>query len=179
MTYAKTLDKLVSLGFDVLFSDIFHPNMAYCYKEPVGFILKKYNGEVSQEQIIIDAVEVRNKIKKINHNIWNTYFLVCFGPKFKGNTPFSIERDARGLRKYVIQDLTDLDRIPYTDTRSIERIDDPFHITLQLLENENGEVGNLINFLMKNDGAARKLNKEEVRLSMIKYLGLENISHED
>ena len=103
--------------------------------------------------------KVRNILLNRAININNTYLLFCYENHIDYETFFMIERDTQGLRKYVIRDYMDLNRIPFLDNL------EEFSKGLTEVKTEPDEdyyLSYIHDLLEKKNGNNEKLKKPEI-----------------
>jgi hypothetical protein len=155
-------------NFNVDKSEIFikeHEEFVYCYREKnnVGFIIKEYN-DYTNAQIMEDVIKIRTILRQQNINIWNSYYIILINSASIsneiGSKIYNIERNSKGLRKYVVLDESDLFRIPFIkhedpNTTSLNFISD-FN---QVLYTEDNDVRELIQWVIESEGEFVELKK--------------------
>jgi hypothetical protein len=117
MNSSKLLEFLDGQKFIVKNTEMFQSNyqeFVYCYnhENKISLIFKEYQ-EFSQASILEDVMQVRKLLRENEINIWNSYYIIL-APKLSDEKRiYSIERNPKGLRKYVITNERDLFRIPF------------------------------------------------------------------
>jgi len=162
-SYNFTLNKLINLNFHEYSSEFAVNGAKIFYNERQFVVLQQWEINTCLESIVFENIELKEKFSRNRINIWNTYYLICTTDSIPidNDDIVSIEREARGFRKYVVRFLEDLQRIPFLD------------------ESESNETGNesplfnvnsgnapivykLIKYLDDNGGQERKLKQKEI-----------------
>ncbi|WP_144499216.1 ABC-three component system middle component 1 [Bacillus sp. FDAARGOS_235] len=86
--------------------------------EHINVLVKHYNIAPEPKHIGDEAIELRERLLMQDMNAWNAYYLICIDNEVEFDDVYIIERNTRGLRKYVIREIFDLDRIPFLNTHS-------------------------------------------------------------
>ncbi|SCN02046.1 Protein of unknown function [Bacillus wiedmannii] len=136
-------------------------------KEHILVFLKLYdNPNVQSQDIIQDIVKVRRRLDKNSEfNIWNSYMLVCLNTSFDSyiELVMKVEKDTTAIRKYLINEEKDLNRIPFLDnTRS--KIVEPKNWFNEKTFSELGDIQEIIDYIRKltfEDGG--KLTPKEAK----------------
>ncbi|MCU4804542.1 hypothetical protein OCF14_08870 [Bacillus cereus] len=121
-------------------------------KEHILVFLKLYdNPAVKSQDIIEDIVKVRRKLeKRPEFNIWNSYMLVCLNTSFDSyiELVMKVEKDTTAIRKYLVNEEKDLDRIPFLDnTRS--KIVEPKKWFDKETFSELGDIQEIVDYIRK------------------------------
>lgn len=148
-------------GFVVESSDSFYPDYIFLIKEHINLVIKDYQTDPSYTEILNDSMDIRLKLKKMYRNASNTYFLILLHENSK-LSPYVIEKDSRGLRKYVITKFLDFKRIPFLDPSAMEKTEDIKTDFLQGHIDSDETIKQIIKFIVENEGGSRSLTKEEV-----------------
>lgn len=85
------------------------------YQHSIFKVLVYKTDHIDLEKVKTVAFKVRNFFLSKDYNVWNTYFLICTNEELEKEMVYVIERDTAALRKYVIQNENDLNRIPFLD----------------------------------------------------------------
>jgi hypothetical protein len=173
----EVLNWLLKQGFVVERSDQFYPNI-FLEKEHIGVVVKEYKEDPSENTIINDSVEIRLKFKKMNKNSWNSYFLILL-PANSELSPYIIEKDPRGIRKYVVSEFHDFKRIPFLDSSRIEEEETKINNLSLTKIYEDTKIKNILEYIIKSGGNSRSLTKEEINSAFYKLFDLEDIVNED
>ncbi|MFD5852492.1 ABC-three component system middle component 1 [Cytobacillus pseudoceanisediminis] len=165
-------------GFVVESSDSFFPDYIFLKKEHINLVIKDYRTDPTYTDILNDSMDIRLRLKKNNRNASNTYFLVLLQEDSK-LSPYVIEKDSRGLRKYVITKFLDFKRIPFLDL-STEDNDKDFKTDFLQGQVESDEtIKQIINYIVENEGSSRSLTKEEVNSAYYLLFDVEDIKDEN
>lgn len=96
-------------------------------------------------------------------NINNTYLILCTNIKIDYETFFMIERDTKALRKYVIRNEKDLNRIPFLDNTEGSKGES---IQMNYEVEENDYLKEILNYIKENSGQHNKLNTQQIDYSV-------------
>lgn len=129
--------------------------------EHIKVLVKHYNIAPEPKHVGDEAIELRERLLELDMNVWNTYYLICIDNEVEFDDIYIIERNTRGLRKYVIREIFDLSRIPFLDAQG------------QLIEvnhkskNEGGKkispvVEEIEKQIKQNNGVEEKLNNRKI-----------------
>ncbi|TKC14757.1 ABC-three component system middle component 1 [Robertmurraya kyonggiensis] len=154
------LNWLLKHGFVVQNSEQFYPDI-FLEKEHLCVVVKEYKEEIDEGMIINDSVDIRIKLKKMNRNSWNCYFLILLSSKSE-ISPYIIEKDPRGVRKYVIKDYQSFKRIPFLDFLSIHEVEKKIDQVSLLNINRDKKLQYLLEYIIKSGGNSRTLKSEEI-----------------
>ncbi|MEZ2649679.1 ABC-three component system middle component 1 [Bacillus wiedmannii] len=86
--------------------------------EHIRVLVKHYNIAPEPKHVGDEAIELRERLLMQDMNVWNAYYLICIDNEVEFDDVYLIERNTRGLRKYVIREIFDLSRIPFLNTQS-------------------------------------------------------------
>ncbi|MGF9945749.1 ABC-three component system middle component 1 [Priestia megaterium] len=152
-------------------------------KENTFVFVKLYDEiQVNMDQIIKDVVKVRRNLERSQEvNIWNSYMLACLNALSTSylELVMKVEKDTTAIRKYIIQQEKDLDRIPFLDNTRSEKVEPG----LILDENSFSELGNIqeiVDFIRKytfEEGG--KLTSSKVKKSLEKSYSKELMKNEN
>lgn len=119
-------------------------------KGHINVFLKGYDKYLEVADVIRDTIEVRKQLENnFEVNIWNSYMLICFE---KSDKPYidlvmKIEKDTTAIRKYLICEESDLDRVPFLDNTDSESVK-PKKILTE--ESKNlGDIKELVNLIQE------------------------------
>lgn len=116
----------------------------------INVFLKSYDMDVGAEDVISDTMEVRKQLVNSDGiNIWNSYMLICTEGSSESyiDLVLKVERDTTALRKYVIWQESDINRIPFLDNTISENVKPK-----KILENEyqgTGEVKEIVDLVQE------------------------------
>jgi hypothetical protein len=160
MKFNDVLEWLRKYEFNIQHSEHFYPrNYVFCKRNQTNIVLKEYD-DILPNQIRSDSVDIRSILNNLNENVWNTYFLITSssGEKF---IPYSLEKDSIGIRKYVINTLDDIKRIPFLDIITMPLGgSDTTNIKLHTDKSQN--LNTIIDHIISFEGLQRDLAEEEV-----------------
>lgn len=117
-------------------------------KGHINVFLKSYGSDIEAKDIINDTMQVRQQLAESHGiNIWNSYMLICPGGLSESYVDLilKVEKDTTALRKYVICNESDINRIPFLDNTISENVKPK-----KILENEyqgTEEVKELVNLV--------------------------------
>lgn len=126
LVYNLVKDRLFSCGFSYLELDwTINMGVVAFKKGHINVFLKPYDENIKATDILNDAIEVRKHLEKNPEiNIWNSYILIC--PKASGKVytelVMKVEKDTTALRKYLIYEEKDVNRIPFLDNTDSESV---------------------------------------------------------
>lgn len=83
--------------------------------ETIKVFLKRLHMELEPDNIKIYSNQIRVFLLEENKNIYNSYLILCIDEEIDYEDFFMIERNSIALRKYVVRDENDLNRIPFLD----------------------------------------------------------------
>jgi len=179
---SKILSNLHEHNFIVQNSEMFLENsgLIYCYNEVlnIGFIVKEYP-DYCLENIMSDVIAARSILRNLNINIWNTYFIIllniAYSDKDNYREFYQIERNSKGLRKYLILEESDLYRIPFIENHEKEETSLNFAANFnEILKTKDEEVDELIKWIFKEDGEYKEIQKKNIKAKINEILILEN-----
>lgn len=173
MNKSETLFLLNDFGYTVTDTEKIGSDFseyAYTYNEEnnIGFIIKEYE-EFNVIEINSDVLKVRTKLKKLNYNVWNTYFLITFKKsseiyKINHNKVYSIERNPKGLRKYILITEKDVYRIPFIKSEESNTFDLNFGGNIEsIFQIEDEETKKFVQWLIENNGEYAAVNKNDLK----------------
>lgn len=160
MKFNDVLEWLRKYEFNIQHSEHFYPkNYVFCKKDQTNIVIKEY-GDILPSQIRSDSVDIRSILNNLNENVWNTYFLLTSSSEEK-LIPYSLEKDSIGIRKYVINTLDDIKRIPFLDIITMPQGGtDATNITIHT--NKNPNLNTIIDYIISFEGLQRDLAEDEV-----------------
>lgn len=85
------------------------------YQHSIYKVIVFKTEHIDLERVKTVAFRVRNFFLSQDYNVWNTYLLICSNEELEKGMVYEIERDTAALRKYVIRNESDLNRIPFLD----------------------------------------------------------------
>lgn len=172
MDKSKLLSVLDKFNFVVEKSEVFSvfdEEFIYCVNKNnnISIVIKKYK-EFSEENILEDVLKARGLLRENNINIWNSYYLILFSNpknllKTKPNV-YSIERNSKGLRKYVVLNEDDLYRIPFIKPDQINRANLDFQTNfMEILNTDDSDISKIIRWIMESDGDLIEIKKRTIK----------------
>ncbi|WP_100404124.1 ABC-three component system middle component 1 [Bacillus sp. FJAT-42315] len=127
--------------------------------ETIRVFLKRLHMELELEKINIYSNQIRILLLEQSQNIYNSYLILCTDEEISYEKFFMIERNNIALRKYVVRDEKDLNRIPFLDNTVDKNGKNPAN----LKETEyNEEVKVLFSLLKQYDSENIKLKDSQV-----------------
>ncbi|MFT4407461.1 ABC-three component system middle component 1 [Bacillus cereus] len=141
--------------------------------EYINVLVKNYNIVPDSKHIGDEAIELRERLLMQDMNVWNAYYLICIDNEVKFDDVYIIERNTRGLRKYVIREIFDLSRIPFLDNKSkIMGID------VQKRNYEKMEIPPIVEKIEEqiknNNGVEERLNNKRIEEIVFKIISRVN-----
>ncbi|WP_338658338.1 ABC-three component system middle component 1 [Paraclostridium sordellii] len=114
-----------------------------------------------KEDVFMDIDEISFKLREIlikeKVNIWNTYLIICVESKTFIEDIINIERNSKYLRKYVVKELLDIQRIYFLDNT----ISNSEYIENNVVASMN--IRNIINKMKDEYGDIKKLSDLEIK----------------
>ncbi|WP_423752128.1 ABC-three component system middle component 1 [Exiguobacterium indicum] len=110
-----------------------------------------------------DVTRVKKVLRSNDYNIWNSYFLILLSTS---NTikNYNIERNSIGLRKYVINEASDLYRIPFIKEESSESNELNFSKSLnEILSTDDPELKKIYDWMIKEDASYTDLGTKKIQ----------------
>jgi len=141
----KVIEEIKSIGCTVYSNSNFN-------------VLVKFFANPSEEIIREESIQLRENLFYLNYNVWNSYFLVCVEDTVSKDFTYVLEKETKGIRKYVVKNVKDFDRIPIfnkLDTSSI------FNIDFYAAERDKN-VMNILELIKKNNGLETKFTNQVV-----------------
>ncbi|MCA1042238.1 hypothetical protein LCM00_22350 [Bacillus infantis] len=173
----EVLKLLLLEGFAVEQSAQFHPNI-FLEKEHINIVVKEYKEDPNEEMIVNDVMDIRLMLKKMHKNSWNSYFLILLPPE-SDLSPYVIEKDPRGIRKYVIKDSQDFTRIPFLDPSVNLEDENKINNSILIGTYDDANIKHIIDFIIQNGGSSRSLTNQEVNSAFYILLDSEEVENED
>lgn len=163
-------NRLIEKGFESINSPEIEDLGAITYKSNINqVVLKKIHILSEVQDIRAFSIKIRNIMINENVNINNTYLLFCTNEKVDYETFFKIERDTSALRKYVIRNEKDLNRIPFLDNL-IENAN--VSINVKREQEDDFYLLKIFDLLRTYSGQHNKLSKEQIDTSVKKIIDL-------
>lgn len=162
--YNTINNRLIEKGFKSFDSPEIEDLGAVTYRSFINHVvLKKIHTHAELQDIRSYSTNIRNIMLNDNVNINNTYLLFCINEKINYETFFMIERDTRALRKYVIRNEKDLNRIPFLDNL-IENAKGSINVKKE--QEDNFYLLKIFDLLTAYSGQHNKLSKEQIDTSV-------------
>lgn len=145
------------------------------YNDTSGKLVIIYNEQIIQNHLFKEKVNntaknIREVIKKCTqYNLWNTYLLIIVDKNPFDEKYYYIERDVRNLRKYVIQNESDILRIPFLNlvntSKDVAQVESSVY-------SASKEINELYIGIKNKGGGQKKLTKTSINkiLSETKFL---------
>lgn len=168
----KIVEILTQNNFFVELSEIFTPDLSpftflYNKKNEKGIIMCEYslNQEGIAKKINQDVSEVRGQLNRADYNVWNIYYFIINIDEVNNKNIYTIERDYRNMRKYVICSAKDLNRIPFIKCTSEKNKHlDIFEFkSSNPSENIDVEIENLVDDIKKNKGEYLEFSRTKIK----------------
>lgn len=160
MNFSLIRNWLKDRGFTVNNSNIFYPEYYFCERNEINLIVKEYDQKNLKKEIRSDSVDLRRKLNELGINVWNSYLIIC-SKDLQENLTYTIEKDAVGIRKYVINSIEDFKRIPFLDEKHSNE-DSGMDVFFSLENTEEKEFGELIDLIIENEGLQKTLKDDEI-----------------
>ncbi|EDZ57073.1 conserved hypothetical protein [Bacillus cereus H3081.97] len=132
----------------------------------ISVFLKQIHTELELENIKFYSNQIRLILLEQGKNIYNSYLIICADKEMDYEKFYMIERNNIVLRKYVVRDENDLNRIPFLDNTIDEGINKPD--TLQETECTE-EVKRVLSLVKQHDGENIKLKDNQIE-EIVNYL---------
>ncbi|PYE89493.1 ABC-three component system middle component 1 [Bacillus sp. 196mf] len=161
--YEITFKRLMEKGFiKERESVLSHLGVTILKKEHLNVIIQNLDIGMELKDIKEEVIRMREKLHQVQINVWNTYYILCADEQIVDNENlFFIERDSTGLRKYVVKEEEDINRIPFLDNQPVNRIDNPIKIKDSMSKNDK-TIDFLFNFIEENNGAEQIISDEDI-----------------
>lgn len=175
----ELVEILAENNFFVGLSEIFVPDLSpytFLYNEnnKKGIIIKEYslNEEGVTKKINSDVIQIRNMLNQLNYNVWNMYYFVVNTDKVSKKNIYTVERDYRSLRKYVISSLKDLNRVPFIlyNSKKENKFNIAGSLFNDLLDSQDKEVKNIIHDIIINRGEYEDFKRLKIQEILNKNL---------
>ncbi|MGU3397251.1 ABC-three component system middle component 1 [Priestia sp. D51] len=162
--FNSTNNRLIEKGFESIDLLEIENLGAVTYKSSINYVvMKKIHNHQELKNIKSYAAEIRNILLSQKINIWNAYLFFCVSENINYETFFMVERDTKSLRKYVIRNDLDLDRIPFIDNHIGYKKIDP-NVTTN--SEENPYLTRIFDFITTHNGRQNKFSPTEVEASI-------------
>ncbi|MGV3266478.1 ABC-three component system middle component 1 [Cytobacillus pseudoceanisediminis] len=170
MNKSELLEVLDRQKFIVKNTEMFQKNykeFVYCYnyEKKISLIVKEYE-QFSQSSIVEDVMQVRMLLRANEINIWNSYYIIL-APRLSEQAEkkiYSIERNPKGLRKYVITNERDLYRIPFIKLEQSSGILLNFESSFNdILSSNDQDVIKFLEWIMESQGDTIEIKKSIIK----------------
>lgn len=159
-----TNNRLIKMGFESIYSEGIENIGGVFYKSSINYVvLKKVYTYEELNNINHYSTEIRKVMLSDKLNINNTYLMLCTNIDLDYETFFIIERDTKALRKYLIRNEKDLNRIPFLDN---SKGSSKKNIVLKKEIEDNTYLNKIFNFIEVNSGQQNKLTKQQIDKSI-------------
>jgi hypothetical protein len=160
-----TNNRLIEMGFEPCELIEIEELGAVSYRSHTHHVvMKKIHTNEELDNIKSFSTKVWNIMLGERVNICNTYLLICTDKPIDYETFFVIERDTTALRKYVIRNEKDLNRIPFLDDVTDDEANNEEEIKEH--QNENVYLQKVYEFITSHNGHHTKLDTEEIETSV-------------
>ncbi|MED2013036.1 ABC-three component system middle component 1 [Bacillus wiedmannii] len=160
-------NRLIQKNFKTLENeDVEREGFSLYVNETISVFLKQIHTEIELENIKQYSNQIRLILLEQSKNIYNSYLIICVDKEMDYEKFYMIERNNIVLRKYVVRDESDLNRIPFLDNT----IDGDGDNSGALLETEyTEEVKRILLLLEQYDGKNIKLKDNQIE-GIVNYL---------
>lgn len=158
--FNRTHNELEELGFKMNKEEIEEIDSIGCvlYSNSKFNILVKYFANPKEEFIREESIRLRERLFYLNYNVWNSYYLVCVNDSVSKEFTYLLEKETKGLRKYVVKSIKDFDRIPLFDKSQNSH---GFSVEFTTAE-EDKDVANILELVRKNNGLETNFTNQKV-----------------
>jgi hypothetical protein len=163
-TYGIAYTAINKMGFSEIEDARFNQLGVVCYKNThIHVVLQNWDDGMSIESVGTECRVIRSLLMEMGANVWNAYYLLCSSSDdIDDDLAFYIERNSVSLRKYVLRQDVDLNRIPFLDDIMINEIDNPLSFTESINETDS-IISVLLTEVKKTDGHKSNLNKTVIK----------------
>jgi hypothetical protein len=156
---------LIDIGFVPYELDEIQGLGAVIYKTSVNHVvMKKIHTNEELNNIGSFSTKIRNIMLNEGVNTSNTYLFICVDEPIEYETFFLIERNTTSLRKYVLRNEIDLNRIPFLDIKSEEVGNSVGKIKEN--QEQNFYLQKVYEFITSHNGYHNKLSTNEIERSV-------------
>ncbi|AJH72351.1 hypothetical protein DJ86_1878 [Bacillus cereus ATCC 4342] len=160
-------NRLIQKNFKTLENeDVEREGFSLYVNDTISVFLKQIHTELELENIKLYSNQIRLILLEQSKNIYNSYLIICVDKEMDYEKFYMIERNNIVLRKYVVRDKNDLNRIPFLDNTVDGDGDNPE--TLQETEYTE-EVKRVLSLLEQYDGKNIKLKDNQIE-GIVNYL---------
>jgi len=174
--FNKVNNKLLEKGFISVESQEAEGLGSALYESKnIRVFLKEIHTDLEIKSLQTYANQIRSLLMEQNKNIYNTYLVLCTSEEIDFETFYMIERNTIALRKYVIRNADDLNRIPFLDDLSGDDSNKSNESNILFSMDYDSKLDIVFDFLEKNNARNTKLKDiqiEEIVSSIIK--GMDN-----
>lgn len=169
-TYNSTFIRLENKGFIQDKETIQDIGVTLFRNDTLNVILQNLEVGMDIGDIKEETIYIREKLHETELNVWNTYYILCADKgNIKSEKMLFIERDSSGLRKYVIKNDSDLNRILFLDNIPVNKIENPIKIQDSIPENDV-TIKSMFKFIEDNEGTEKIISNEHVNQLLDKFL---------
>lgn len=171
MNKTELLEIFSEKYFVVKNSELFlgnHEEFIHCFNDDkkISLIIKEYETK-DNTRILNDVMKVRNILRENDINIWNSYFLILLNEgDLESIDPknYGIERNSQGLRKYVINQKSDIYRMPFIedDDGGSTKLDFTGDFN-KILKTDDPELEVYLKWLINSDGDFVEIKKKAIK----------------
>lgn len=134
----------------------------------INIAVKYYHYNPSFDLIKVESNKLREELFNLRYNIWNSYVFICVNNNNEDRDfVYLVEKDTKGLRKYVIQTVKDFDRLPFLNTKKVAS---EFTEINSINKINNSEVNTILEYIKINQGTEKKLSLTEIDYIVNKML---------
>ncbi|MFP3511476.1 hypothetical protein SB775_17850 [Peribacillus sp. SIMBA_075] len=172
MDKSKILSQLFKKGFELIqLNDFEGTEFALFRKDHIYIIVCHYVNDLDINSIEEEAKNLRNLMHKRKINAWNTYLLISFERDIEFQDLIVIERSSKSMRRYVITNEHDFNRIPFLD--NIEVVSNPFEISSQTTVGNDEQIRRIIGFFQQHNGENVKIKSSTIQNKLNELFDLE------
>ncbi|HDR3523461.1 hypothetical protein SIL80_23730 [Bacillus cereus group sp. BfR-BA-01119] len=165
--FNRVHNRLIQKNFTTLENEeVEREGFSLYVNETISVFLKQIHTELELENIKFYSNQIRLILLEQGTNIYNSYLIICTDKEMDYEKFYMIERNNIVLRKYVVRDENDLNRIPFLDNTIDEGINKPD----ALQETEcTEEVKRVLSLVKQHDGENIKLKDNQIE-EIVNYL---------
>ncbi len=165
--FNRVHNRLIQKNFKTLENEeVEREGFSLYVNETISVFLKQIHTELELENIKFYSNQIRLILLEQGKNIYNSYLIICADKEMDYEKFYMIERNNIVLRKYVVRDENDLNRIPFLDNTIDEGVNKPD--TLQETECTE-EVKRVLSLVKQHDGKNIKLKDNQIE-EIVNYL---------
>ncbi|QWS48360.1 hypothetical protein KPG64_29050 (plasmid) [Bacillus thuringiensis] len=112
--FNRVHNRLIQKNFTTLENEeVEREGFSLYVNETISVFLKQIHTELELENIKFYSNQIRLILLEQGKNIYNSYLIICADKEMDYEKFYMIERNNIVLRKYVVRDENDLNRIPF------------------------------------------------------------------